>query len=475
MSDSLEQKIERIITSLCPYTGIEGQYGPPKSLYERLRATHTPGVSIAVINDFEIEWARGFGLSEAGTQNKVGTETLFQAASISKPIFALAVMKMVQIGQLDLDEDVNRYLYSWRVPKNEDWQPRITLRQLLSHTAGTTVHGFPGYHASGALPNLVQILNGEFPTNTPAINVTLLPGTQYRYSGGGYTIAQQVMMDKLGAPFPDIMREFNFELLGLENSSYEQPLQPHWAARAAAGHPWNGVPIQERYRIMPEMAAAGLWTTPTDLAKIGVELMQVLEHRKPYALLNKESILAMFKPQLSDQGEGISEYVGLGFHCNGVGDNFSFSHEGLNEGFIAAMYVFPYLGKGAVIMINSNEGGCFLTELLRSIGKEYAWPWLSLHDKKFKSTLDLDDFTGYYSWKSPSDLMMSIDRGHLMFHPLGQQPPFPVFPRTAGKDPEFFAKAVNLSLKFERDETGNVIALILYQEDGRYSKAEKQN
>lgn len=155
MLQSVEQRIERVINNLLPATALEGKLGSPKTLSERLTHYQTPGISIAVINDFEIEWARGFGVCEVGTTREVTPDTLFQAASISKPVFALAVMRLVQEGQLNLDEDVNTYLTAWRVPALADWQPRITLRQLLSHTAGLTIHGFPGYRNSQPLPTTV--------------------------------------------------------------------------------------------------------------------------------------------------------------------------------------------------------------------------------------------------------------------------------------------------------------------------------
>ncbi|MBH8554750.1 beta-lactamase family protein [Nostocaceae cyanobacterium CENA357] len=155
MQQFVEQRIESIINNLLPATALEEKFGLPKNLYERLAHYHTPSISIAVINDFEIEWARGFGACEAGKTCETTSNTLFQAASISKPVFALAVMHLVQEGRLNLDEDVNNYLTSWRVPAIADWQPKITLRQLLSHTAGLTVHGFPGYSKSALLPTTI--------------------------------------------------------------------------------------------------------------------------------------------------------------------------------------------------------------------------------------------------------------------------------------------------------------------------------
>jgi CubicO group peptidase (beta-lactamase class C family) len=283
MQQFVEQRIERVINNLLPATALEGNFGSPKNLYERLADYHTPGISIAVINDFEIEWARGFGVCEAGTTREVTPDTLFQAASISKPIFALAVIRLAQEGRLSLDEDVNNYLTSWRVPAIGfasapwaigDWQPWITLRQLLSHTAGLTVHGFPGYLNSEPLPTTVQVLNGEPPANTEKVEVNIIPGLHYRYSGGGTTVAQQVLVDLLGKPFPEIMHELVLDPLGMTNSTYQQPLQNDWLAKAATAHSFSGVPLEGKHHVYPEMAAAGLWTTASDLAKVGVELME---------------------------------------------------------------------------------------------------------------------------------------------------------------------------------------------------------
>lgn len=346
---SIEQRIERVIQNLLPLTAFESKLGTPKPLSERLEQCHTPGASIAVINNFEIEWARGFGLIETGTAFKVQPTTLFQAASISKPIFALAVMRLVQSGRLDLDEDVNTYLTSWRVPTSGDWQPRITLRQLLSHSAGLTVHGFPGYQISEPLPSVVQILDGEPPANSPKVEVNILPSLQYRYSGGGTIVAQQLLVDVLGKPFPEIMQELVFEPLEMNNSTYEQPLPSDWAVSSATAHPWKGIPLLGRHHLYPEMAAAGLWTTATDLAKASVELLKVLDDRKQPALLAKETIISMLRPQLLDK-EGLETgFYGLGFDCQGEDESFYFEHDGWNEGFVALLRVYKNIGKGSTL------------------------------------------------------------------------------------------------------------------------------
>ena len=316
MERSTEQRIERVINHLVPQTAFKDRYGAPASLHEQLARYHTPGVSIAVINNCEIEWARGFGICEAGKPAQVTPTTLFQAGSISKPVFALAVMHLVQQDRLDLDEDINVYLKSWQVPANGGWQPRITLRQVLSHSAGLTVHGFPGYQSSEPVPTVPQILSGEPPANTEKVEVNILPGLQIRYSGGGTTVAQQALVDTLGRPFPEIMRTLVLDPLGMIDSTYEQPLPDDWATRAATAHPSKGIPLRGKHHIYPEMAAAGLWTTATDLAKVGVELLTGLRD-KPHSLLAKETIEAMLSPQLPGQREGEDDFVGLSFFCSG--------------------------------------------------------------------------------------------------------------------------------------------------------------
>jgi CubicO group peptidase (beta-lactamase class C family) len=187
--EDIEQRIQRVINGLLPETAFTQRYASKTTLQERMAYYHTPGVSIAVINHYKIEWARGFGVKEWGKPDAVTEATLFQAGSISKPISALAVMRLVQDGKLDLDEDVNHYLSSWKVPSNGPWQPRITLRQLLSHSAGLTVSGFPGYLRTEQLPSVIDILNGHPPANTARVEVNILPGTQFRYSGGGAMVA----------------------------------------------------------------------------------------------------------------------------------------------------------------------------------------------------------------------------------------------------------------------------------------------
>jgi CubicO group peptidase (beta-lactamase class C family) len=467
MLRSVEQRIERVINNLLPATALEGKFDSPKTLSERLAHHQTPGISIAVINNFEIEWARGFGLCEVGTTREVIPDTLFQAASISKPVFALAVMRLVQEGRLNLDEDVNTYLTSWRVPVLADWQPRITLRQLLSHTAGLTVHGFPGYRNSEPLPTTVQVLNGEPPANTKKVEVNIIPGLHHRYSGGGTTIAQQVLVDALGKPFPEIMRELVLDPLGMTNSTYQQPLLNDWLTRTATAHSFSNIPLEGKHHIYPEMAAAGLWTTPSDLVKVGVEFMGVLRGLTA-AVWSKETVEEMLRPQQPEQTQGADEsfiglgnglFVGLGFFAGGgIGDGFYFFHSGRNEGFISLMRLYPHIGKGAVVMLNSEEIE-LMQEVMRSLALEYNWPDVFPKEKAIITLSQAEPYSGLYLTKSGLRFKVINQDGNV-FLQCEQQPPLQFFPTS---ELEFFAKAVNTSISFEQDDTGNIIAMTLSQ------------
>jgi CubicO group peptidase (beta-lactamase class C family) len=469
MSASAEQRIARVVEQLYPETAFEKRYGQPRPLNERMAARHTPGVSIAVINDFEIEWARGFGVSDMGTATPVTPTTLFQAGSISKPIFALAVMRLVQQGRLDLDAHVNTYLKSWKIPANGDWQPHVTLRHLLSHAAGLTVHGFPGYQRSEPLPTVVQVLNGEPPANTEKVEVNILPGLQTRYSGGGITVAQQAVVDTLGMAFPEIMRTVVFEPLSLAHSTYEQPLPDSRAAKAAAAHPWKGIPLEGKHHIYPEMAAAGLWTTPTDLAIVGSELLRAI-HGKSDSFLAVETIEAMLQPQLKHQQAGEGEYAGLGFFCAGKDASFFFGHGGWDEGFVAMLRVYKNIGKGAVVMLNSNEGFPLLEEIMRAIAQEYDWPEVFPAEKVVVELPAADNYTGIYATEAGVEFNVINQNGAIALQ-LAQQPALPLLPTS---ELDFFTKALNTSVVFEKDTEGQVIALTVRQ-NGNTITAKRQS
>jgi CubicO group peptidase (beta-lactamase class C family) len=270
----------------------------------------------------------------------------------------------VQQGKLSLDEDVNVKLKTWKVPENEfTKEQKVTLRRLASHTAGLTVHGFPGYDVDAPMPTLVQIFNGAKPANTAPIRVDILPGTQERYSGGGITIEQQLMMDVTGNAFPELMRETVLDKVGMTDSSYEQPLPPARAAMTAIGTYADGKPVHGKWHIYPEMAAAGLWTTPTDLAKFAIEIANS-RHGKANHVLSQKTTEEMLTP--------VMDGAGLGFFVEKENPG-QFGHNGADEGFQALLSMNSESGKGVAIMADSDNGITVANYVLRRVAQEYAW------------------------------------------------------------------------------------------------------
>ena len=462
IQDEVERRIDRVVNGLLAVTAIDNHYAPAARLKDRMAYYHTPGVGIAVVNNFKVEWARGFGVKEWGKRDPVTETTLFQAGSISKPIFALAVMRLVQEGKLDLDEDVNHYLTSWKVTPNGSWQPRVTLRQLLSHSAGLTVHGFPGYLRSEQLPAVVEILDGRPPANTARIEVNILPGTQVRYSGGGITVAQQLVVDVLGQPFPRIMRGLILDPFEMMHSTFEQPLPKGWLRSAATAHPSKNHPLEGKWHVYPEMAAAGLWTTPSDLARAGIEL-QLLLRGEAKDVLSAKTVVQMLTP-------GIDEHIGIGFFLSGKDREVRFGHGGWDEGFVAQMTMYKDAGKGAVIMLNSNEGNPMLFEIEHAIAREYGWPGYFADEKKpVKVSPDiLATLVGEYASKSGMSYSITNENGKLFVKPTNQ-PPIELHPDS---ETNFWMTPLNAEITFNRTEKGDVKSLTLRQE-GRTFSAER--
>jgi CubicO group peptidase (beta-lactamase class C family) len=341
------------------------------SLQDLMERFKVPGLSIAVIDNFQVIWANGYGVTAADSKAHVTPKTLFQAGSISKPVAATAALYMVEQGKLALDENVNDKLKTWKVPENEFTQvQKVTLRRLMSHTGGLTVHGFPGYDVDAPLPTLVQVLNGEKPTNTASVRVDFVPGTKFRYSGGGVTIEQLLMMDINGKPFPTLLREMVLDKIGMADSSYEQPLPPTRASVTAGGTYSDGREVHGKWHIYPEMAAAGLWTTPTDLARFAIEIA-LSKNGKSNRVLSQKMTNEMLTPVL--------EEAGLGFFLDKQNPG-QFGHNGADEGFQALLTMNAETGKGLVIMANSDNGIAVGNLLLRSVAGEYAWNYKAGND-----------------------------------------------------------------------------------------------
>jgi CubicO group peptidase (beta-lactamase class C family) len=337
----------------------------PASLASYLRWCTTPGLSIAVVDDGEPVAAWCTGVRDASTEQPVDARTRFQAGSISKSVAAACALRLVAEGVLDLDDDVSERLRSWRVPRNDGWLPRITVRQLLSHTAGLTVHGFPGYPAGQPVPSLPEVLDGA--GNTPPVFVTTLPGLQFSYSGGGYCVLQQLLVDVTEMPFADVAYELVLEPVGMVDSTYAQPLPERHADTAATGHRPGGRPVTGRWHTYPEQAAAGLWTTPTDLARFFVAIRDSRADRSG-ALLPKALADEMATPHAPNQP------YGLGLQLASDDESPSIGHGGTDEGF-RAYAVLHDTGQGAVVMTNADTGDELIREIVEpALAEHLGWP-----------------------------------------------------------------------------------------------------
>ena len=324
------------------------------------------GVSLAVIENGKIIEAKGYGFTDKSKATAVTTNTLFQAGSVSKPVAALAALRLVEAGKLALDDNVNQYLKQWRVPENEFTKDqKVTLRRILSHSAGLTVHGFPGYAVNSPCPSLRQVLDGSGPANTPAIRVDVVPGTIFRYSGGGYTVMQQLMIDVTGETFPELMRESVLAPLEMNASTYEQPLPPDRVRAAATGYSSDGKEVKGRWHIYPEMAAAGLWTTPSDLARFAISVQQGFVGKSNPAISQ-----SMIRQMLTVQ----KGHVGLGLLLTGRGKLLRFSHAGSDEGFDSLMIAYAESGQGVVIMINANDDSGVIGRIEKAVREQYQRP-----------------------------------------------------------------------------------------------------
>jgi CubicO group peptidase (beta-lactamase class C family) len=339
----------------------------PLEVQELLTRFNVPGVSIAVIKDFKIEWAKAYGIADVETRTPVTTDTLFQAASISKTIAAMASLKAIQDGKFKLDQDINTILTSWKMPESPFTRDRsVTPRSLMSHTSGTgDGFGFPGYSPDSPLPTVVQILDGLPPSNLPRVRLERPPMTGYKYSGGGVMIEELALTDTVRKPFPQIIKEWVFDPIGMTNSTFEQPLPASREKQAARAHDRQGKRMGDPWHVYPEHAAAGLWTTPADLAKFAIEVQKSL-------LGQSNRVLSQVVAQEMVTPVGVGPYA-VGFDIEHLGEGWYFMHGGSNWGFQCDLMAHRAKGYGAVIMTNSDSGGPLIQELRRKIQQGEKW------------------------------------------------------------------------------------------------------
>lgn len=456
VAQDADPRIERVENGITGTMLVRGRPAETFTILERLEHYNVPGVSVAVLDGSRIAWARGYGVADVTTGGPVTPETLFQAASISKPVAAMAALKLVEEGVLDLDAPINQYLKRWQLPENRFTQETpVTLRHLLTHTAGLTVHGFPGYAQDVDVATTVQVLDGSGPANTAPIRVDTVPGSLWRYSGGGYTIMQHLLVEVTGKPFPELMRELVLDPVGMTLSTYAQPLPPHKDAHAARAHGPAGNVGDGKWHIYPEMAAAGLWTNPTELARVALSV-QAAHHGEEAQVLTPE----MTRQQLTP---GLGGY-GLGFGIQGEGPDARFSHGGSNYGFRASFLAYLEGGRGVFVMTNGDRGGALAQEITLAVAREYGWPAPKYQEIILEevSREVLDGIAGVYRVEGqPVEIQISVVEDHLRLEVIRtdrQLDPqvMELFPTS---DSFFIDLAEGSRFRVDRDERGEVTAL----------------
>jgi CubicO group peptidase (beta-lactamase class C family) len=453
----LAARIARVEQGLLPAVVIKDQ-AAAMTIADRMKTYKVPGVSVAVINNGKIDWAKGYGVTEAGAA-RVTSETMFQAASISKPVAAMGALVLVEQGKLNLDDEVNANLKSWKVPDNEFTKERkVTLRRLASHSAGLTVHGFRGYAADEPVPTTVQVLDGQKPANSAPVRADILPGSRWRYSGGGITVMQLLMMDVTGKPFPALMRELVLDRIGMKNSTYEQPLPPARVAQASSGHRTTDELVKGKWHTYPEMAAAGLWTTPSDLAKFAIELQKAKAGNSKKVLSQAMANLMLTKQY---------ERWGFGIGLDGEGKTANFSHGGSNEGFRCQLFAYVETGQGAVVMTNGDQGSPLAFEILRGIAREYGWPDYKPVER-VPAKVNPEIFQAYVGeYDARGKITVTNENGKLfaVVAPMGGQK-VELHPLSEN---EFFMTMENIRVVFNKDEQGLVNGITLHFAGGSFN------
>ena len=393
----LTDKINKVEHHLMPPVYIDGD--STWNIQDRMKHYGVPGLSIAVIQDNKIEWVKSYGVMDRDSNVPVDTNTLFQAGSISKPVAAYGALKLVARGKISLDSNINNYLKSWKLPDNEFTKSKkVTLRHLLSHTGGTTVHGFLGYSPDLPVPTLVQVLDGLPPANSPPVRVDKTPGESFRYSGGGISIEQLAMTELEGKPFPDIMQDLVLSPLGMIHSTYDQPLQPGMIQYAATGYLPDGNMTKGKRHTYPEMAAAGLWTTAQDLARFAIDVQQTYKGSST-TVHTQKMVKEMLTPFVDD-------FIGLGLFLDKRKDNIYFGHGGWDEGFSSQMTAHRDKGYGVVVLTNSNHPE-FIDELIRAVAFTYGWDlYVPQYKKQNESKANRQALAGRF--KKGNDAMIEI-------------------------------------------------------------------
>jgi CubicO group peptidase (beta-lactamase class C family) len=462
-SKDIEEKIKQVENNLSGWVKLQDNKSS-WSLQDRMKIHNIPGVSVAVIRNYKVEWARGYGYADTADKRMVTPNTLFQAASTSKSVNAMGVLQLADKKLIDINKDISIYLTSWKFPEDSFTRDKkITIAHLLSHTGGLTIHGFPGYAWTDSLPTDNDILNGTRPANTRAVKSQFAPGVRYQYSGGGTTITKKIIMDQTGQAYDMYMWKQVLEPIGMTKSFYTQPPPPQSFKMLATAHRVNGTPVKGKFHIYPEQAPDGLWTTPTDIGNFIIE-MQLSLQGKSNKVLSKEMATTMVTPF-------IDKSAALGVFIDTRNHEKYFQHGGANEGFRCQYYGSIENGNGVAVMVNSDNGA-IISEIINSVATVYEWKdfYKPTVKKEVKVPLEkLQSYTGDYTLNT-NRFTFAVDKDRLYISQNGNKP-VPVY---FTSESAFFIFEVPAEMEFTATG-GKIDAFMIKQNGGEYKAKKKIN
>ncbi|MGF6710274.1 CubicO group peptidase (beta-lactamase class C family) [Luteibacter sp. W1I16] len=356
--DSHRQAVEH---SLRPRVEVAGEPAMQWDVFERMRRYRVPTMAVAVIEGGRVVWSATYGID--GSIRLPATKERFQAASLSKGVTGSLAAILAARRTIELDAPVDACLAPLTLPPGKQGAEHpVTLRNLLHQTSGATVNGFDGYAPGEPVPTPEQVVRGETPANSPAVVIATTPGSMYAYSGGGYTVAQIAMSHCAGASFTDLMRREVLMPAGMRDSTFAQPLPA--SILHASGHAADGKPVPGGANTYPELAAAGLWTTPHDLARWLIGVRDAEEGRPSF--MPTGAARTMLTP-------GMTKY-GLGVFVSGEGEHRRFMHSGGNLGFKSSYVMFLTSGNGVVVLTDGDNGSYLGGEFIKAVAAAYGWP-----------------------------------------------------------------------------------------------------
>ncbi|MFN0175634.1 MAG: serine hydrolase [Saprospiraceae bacterium] len=435
----------------------------PGTIVARMAKHKVKGMSIAVVHNYKIAWAKGYGWADESEKRPVTTETLFEPGSISKTLNAVGILKLAQDKKVDLNADINNYLVSWKFPYDSISKGKpITLSQILSHHAGLSTHGFPGHNIKGAIPTVYEVLDGIKPALTPAVRSLFEPDFKFQYSGGGTTISQVLLTDITKQAYDVWMYENVLKPIGMVNSTFAQPPAKDKQPLCASGYYSDGTPVLNKFRVYPEQAAAGLWMTPSDLCNYIID-MQLAHQGKPSKVLNSDMVnlhLTPYKDGPAAMGTFIEVLDGAKY----------FSHSAGNDGFCGFFYANLEEGYGMAVFLNSESWG-FLQEIKNSVAKAYNWKGIQ-HEPQRKTSVQVPDnilktYEGFYLF---DDRWAEIGKkdGQYIFYTSGTAANMYFTTPTSFFNEEFPAVKT-----FIKDEKGNITGYARTVDGKEFPKSNK--